>query len=553
MPEPAAAEPSTLTVISVAPDALERHPLNPRPPAAKDDRLEELVESIKNLGQKQPCVVVPHNDVAKGTRYRIVIGHRRAAACRLLGRDVLCIAEDLDDDAALAIMLSDNEVHVDVDPFLEAKAVGTLLAREGWTLQSVAEALGKGVRWVARRANLTNLSPDLRKILASLPNPWPLEWMEELAKLDVAGQAKLSARYLDTIADREELYSLLAEELHILGKAPWSLEDGALCPKAGACADCPKTSLRAPGLFDAGEDVENPKKKLRAATCRDSTCWGEKSAAFHTRQVEEARAAGKKVLHNTPHGAGREMPEFVKGLPKIAAYGENLKDAKKDHPDSVLVVETGYDGSVTSMRWVRDPGVKARAPASVEVRAHKRAAPGAAERLKASKERIAKRREAFIDLAFKDAIAAAELPQPSVVMAFAAAFEVPRPKEKGREWGLDDKAAQRLFQEAAENRTPPTTLIWPRVRETLTHCWAPWMADVLGIDLKALSKKAVEEIPDPKSWKSLEAEVKGKRKPYKGKAPAWTKEPGAVKAALKKRRRKKAPVADTLDGAPGEA
>ena len=107
-------------IVSLSPSVLMPHPQNPRPRLSEAE-VAELRASIQAHGQVQPCVVraVGENGSKK---YEVVVGHRRAFVGKLLDRDVPCLVEDLDDDEALALMLSDNRVRTDPDPFMESKA-----------------------------------------------------------------------------------------------------------------------------------------------------------------------------------------------------------------------------------------------------------------------------------------------------------------------------------------------------------------------------------------------------------------------------------------------
>jgi ParB family chromosome partitioning protein len=93
------------TIVSLPASVLTPHPQNPRPRLAEAE-VAELRASIEAHGQVQPCVVRPVGENGSKT-YQVVIGHRRAFVGKLLGRDVPCLVEDLDDDEALALMLSD--------------------------------------------------------------------------------------------------------------------------------------------------------------------------------------------------------------------------------------------------------------------------------------------------------------------------------------------------------------------------------------------------------------------------------------------------------------
>lgn len=94
----------------------ENHPFR----VEEDDTLRQLAQSIKENGILTPCIVrpSPYDD-----GYELLSGHRRIAACRLIGRKTIpAIVRDLDDDAATILMVDANQQRENLLPSEKAFA-----------------------------------------------------------------------------------------------------------------------------------------------------------------------------------------------------------------------------------------------------------------------------------------------------------------------------------------------------------------------------------------------------------------------------------------------
>ena len=155
----------------------ELHPFEGHPFKVLDDEtMENTVESIKQIGIAVPLLVRP--DPYGG--YEIISGHRRQRAAELAGLDnVPVIVKDLDDDAAIILMVDSNIQRENLLPSERAWAfklrldamkhqagrptkenscqVGTHLRSD----QELGEKVGESARNVQRYIRLTNLIPEL--------------------------------------------------------------------------------------------------------------------------------------------------------------------------------------------------------------------------------------------------------------------------------------------------------------------------------------------------------------------------------------------------------
>ncbi|MEA4994762.1 MAG: ParB/RepB/Spo0J family partition protein [Oscillibacter sp.] len=140
-----------------------------------DEKMQETVDSIKEYGVLVPILVRPKND---GT-YEIVSGHRRHHASVLAGKtEIPAIVRDMDDDAAILVMVDSNLQRETILPSEKAFAykmkldamkrqgkrndltssqIGTKLRSD----QILSEQTGDSRNQIARFIRLTNLNPEL--------------------------------------------------------------------------------------------------------------------------------------------------------------------------------------------------------------------------------------------------------------------------------------------------------------------------------------------------------------------------------------------------------
>lgn len=140
-----------------------------------DEKMQETVDSIKEYGVLVPILVRPKND---GT-FEIVSGHRRHHASLLAGKtEIPAIVRDMDDDAAILVMVGSNLQRESILPGEKALAYKMKLdamnrqgQRNDLTSRQVVGKLesadvigrdtGESGRQVQRYIRLTNLNPEL--------------------------------------------------------------------------------------------------------------------------------------------------------------------------------------------------------------------------------------------------------------------------------------------------------------------------------------------------------------------------------------------------------
>lgn len=137
---------------------------NPRQPrsAMAEPALEELAESIRQVGLLQPIIVRP----GPGDTYQIVAGERRFRAARLAGLAALpAIVRRTEDSALLTEALVENVHRADLNPLEEASAYDQLLADFGLTHDELARRLGKSRAAVSNALRLLGLPPRLQRMV----------------------------------------------------------------------------------------------------------------------------------------------------------------------------------------------------------------------------------------------------------------------------------------------------------------------------------------------------------------------------------------------------
>lgn len=210
-PVPAIRRPSPgATTVPV--DQVALNPVNPREDYGD---LSDL-ESIRTLGQLQPCVVVTqaafltiypeYGDAVADAPYVVVAGSRRRAAAEKYGVPKLDVVVK-DQLAAtrvgfFAAAIAENVDRRNFDVLEEARAVERLVRECGTGIQA-AQQLGRSEGWVSQRMTLLHLSPDMQQLLrvGELPvrrarDLARLPASEQLAAWRAEQQAHLEAKHL---------------------------------------------------------------------------------------------------------------------------------------------------------------------------------------------------------------------------------------------------------------------------------------------------------------------------------------------------------------------
>ncbi len=164
-------------VLRVALDEVVASPYQPRQKFV-DDRLDELVESIREHGIIQPLVVREVDG-----RFELIAGERRwRASTKLELSEVPIIVREASDRDVLEMALIENLQREDLDPIEEAEAYTRLAVDFGLKQDEIAQRVGKKRATVANTMRLLDLDRSVRDLVSQ--------------KLITAGHAKaiLAAR-----------------------------------------------------------------------------------------------------------------------------------------------------------------------------------------------------------------------------------------------------------------------------------------------------------------------------------------------------------------------
>ena len=139
---------------------------NPRQPRRSfdEDVLDELAESIRQVGLLQPVVV---RAVGSG-RYELVMGERRWRAAQQAGlSEIGAIVKQTQDDDMLRDALIENLHRQQLDPLEEAAAYQQLLDDFGATHEELAVKVGRSRPHITNTLRLLNLPPAVQKRVAA--------------------------------------------------------------------------------------------------------------------------------------------------------------------------------------------------------------------------------------------------------------------------------------------------------------------------------------------------------------------------------------------------
>ena len=157
------AGPGTSGLLTLDLTALVPNPRQPRE-AFGQEGLEELAQSLRQVGMLQPILVRPRTD----GRYEIIAGERRFRAARLAGMDrIPAVVRQTADDQILTEALVENIHRADLNPLEEAAAYNQLLGDFGMTHEALAARLGRSRSAISNALRLLGLAATVQRRVAS--------------------------------------------------------------------------------------------------------------------------------------------------------------------------------------------------------------------------------------------------------------------------------------------------------------------------------------------------------------------------------------------------
>ncbi|MGW6917442.1 ParB/RepB/Spo0J family partition protein [Kitasatospora sp. NPDC054939] len=167
--EPAGSSPVPVGTVPAArfaelpPDLIAPNPRQPRQ-EFDEDKLAELVASIKEVGLLQPVVV---RQVGR-ERFELIMGERRLRASREAGLEQIpAIVRATDDDSLLLDALLENLHRAELNPVEEAAAYDQLLRDFSCTHDELADRVGRSRPHVTNTLRLLKLAPAVQRRVAA--------------------------------------------------------------------------------------------------------------------------------------------------------------------------------------------------------------------------------------------------------------------------------------------------------------------------------------------------------------------------------------------------
>ena len=125
----------------------------------KENKLQELVASIKEKGVVQPVAVRKNPDGS----YELIAGERRLRAVKILNKkEIPVIIKDVNDREMLELAIIENIQRDDLNPLEEAQAYENLIKDFGFKQEQVAQSVGKSRVTVANMLRLLKLPKEVK-------------------------------------------------------------------------------------------------------------------------------------------------------------------------------------------------------------------------------------------------------------------------------------------------------------------------------------------------------------------------------------------------------
>lgn len=163
-PKPAAPAPAPAasgSSLTVAIESIEPNPVQPRT-IFRQDRLEELADSIRANGIIQPLIVR-----RSGGGYQLIAGERRLLASKLVGlKEVPVLVKDVADPRMLELALIENIQREDLNPIETAHAYDRLARELHLSQDEIGSRCGKNRASVANTLRLLKLPQEIQVLVA---------------------------------------------------------------------------------------------------------------------------------------------------------------------------------------------------------------------------------------------------------------------------------------------------------------------------------------------------------------------------------------------------
>ncbi|GAA5416552.1 nucleoid occlusion protein [Paraliobacillus ryukyuensis] len=129
----------------------------------KQEKIEELAQTIHTHGMIQPIVVRKMEPDDEGRKFEIIAGERRwRAVTSLEWETVPVIIREMNEAETASVALIENLQREELTVIEEAKAYGRLLELHGLTQEALAQRLGKSQSTIANKMRLLKLPESVQ-------------------------------------------------------------------------------------------------------------------------------------------------------------------------------------------------------------------------------------------------------------------------------------------------------------------------------------------------------------------------------------------------------
>ena len=161
--------PISQPVFLIETEKIKANPYQPRRDFDQE-KLQELVESIREFGILQPLVVsksIIQKENGQEVEYQVVAGERRLMAAKILGleRVPVIIKEITEEREKLEMAIVENLQRKNLNPLEEARAFARLSDEFKMPQREIALRIGKSREAIANTLRLLQLSPEAQKKL----------------------------------------------------------------------------------------------------------------------------------------------------------------------------------------------------------------------------------------------------------------------------------------------------------------------------------------------------------------------------------------------------
>lgn len=357
-------------LIDVAPYLVTHSLTNPRRRKGLDsDSLNSLASSVKLHGVMAPILVrpLPGQRMADTAHmvprpvYEVVAGERRWRAATIAGLPTMpMLVRNLDDAAVMEMQLVENIERESLDDMEEAEGFERLRRDLGYTVEQIAERIGKGKgpSYVYKALKLCDLAPASRQAMYEGANGEKPILGRSTGLLVARYRPEQQAEVIEFIASLAEagepapfrkVAPLVYKRFNLeLRHAVFDIQDETLVVGAGSCGTCPKRTLAQGDIFGDGESPDS---------CTDPDCFEFKRTAHVARVREKAQRDGFKVIDGedarrampTPHA--KAITGYVKlsavartergndGVEREVTFGDALRSMGKSAPKHRIFID----------------------------------------------------------------------------------------------------------------------------------------------------------------------------------------------------------------------